>query len=144
MVKKIKGSMGREAIVAQVEKKNSFTRLQMQKNTRITDGPPLPVRQSKAGVILFWLSRCRNRKFSTISVVHKEVRYFKIDTDAAPVELMYRSAMRPRAVIPLLSARGITVNSRINHRCMNFCKPKTKESLSDRRRFSQRQPNAQV
>jgi hypothetical protein len=130
--------------VAQVDKKNSFARLRTQKNPQIIEGQPPPVRWSKAGVTLFCFDRCRNRKFSTTMRVHRAVRYFKIDIDVAPMELMYHCAMRPGAVIPLASARGITVNSRMDHRCMNFCKPKTKESLSDRRRLSFHQPNAQV
>jgi hypothetical protein len=86
--------------------------------------------------MLFWFDRRRNRKFSTTSLVHRAVRYIKIDTDASLVELLYCYTMRPRDVIPLVSVRGITVNSRMDHRCMNFCKPKAKESLSDLQRFS--------
>jgi hypothetical protein len=144
MVEKVKGCASQEAIVAQVDKKNSFTRLQMQKIPWITEGQPPLVRWSKAVVMLFWFSRHRNRKLSTTSLVHRAVCYFKTGTDAAPVELVYHCVMRPGAVIPLTSARGITVNSRMDHRHMNFCKSKAKQSLSDRWRFSLRQPNAQV
>jgi hypothetical protein len=143
-VKKWKGRTGRESIVAQVDKKNSFARLQTQKNPWITEGQPSPVRRSKAGVTFFWFGRCMNRKFSTTSLVHRAVRYFKTNTDTTPVELVYRYTMLSGAVIPLALMRGITVNSRIDHRRMNFCKPKAKESLSDRQRFSLHQSNAQV
>jgi hypothetical protein len=86
--------------------------------------------------MLFWFGRRRNRKFCTTSLVHRAVRYFKIGTDAAPVKLMYCCTMRPGAVIPIASVRGITVNSHMDHRRMNFCIPKTKVGLSDRWRFS--------
>jgi hypothetical protein len=143
-VKKLKGHAGREAIVAQVDKKNNFIGLQTQKNRWITEGQPPPIRQSKAGVTLFWFGRRRNKKLNTTSLVHRAVLYFKTDTDAAPVELVYRCTMRPGAVIPLASVRGITVNNRMDHRHMNFCKPKAKENLSDCRRFSLRQSNAHI
>jgi hypothetical protein len=95
-----------------------------------------------AGVMLFWFSKRRNKKFCTTS--HRAVCYFKTDTDAGPVELVYRYLMRPGAIIPLTSMRGITVNSRTDHRHMSFGKPKAKESLSDCLRFSLCQSNAQV
>jgi hypothetical protein len=64
--------------------------------------------------MLFWFGRRRNRKFCTTSLVHRAVRYFKIGTDAAPVKLMYCCTMRPGAVIPIASVRGITVNSHMD------------------------------
>jgi hypothetical protein len=57
--------------------------------------------------------------------------YFKMDIDATPVELMYLYAMLAGTVIPLALVRGITINSYMDHRRMNFCKPKAKKSLSD-------------
>jgi hypothetical protein len=135
-VKKLKGHVGREAIVAQVDKKNSFSRRQTQKNTQIIKGQPPPVRWSKAMVTLFWFGRRRNMKFSTTSPVHRVVRYFKTNTDATPVEFVYCCAMRSGAVIPLASARGITFNNCMDHRRTNFCKLKAKEHLSNHRRFS--------
>jgi hypothetical protein len=83
-------------------------------------------------VTLFSVSRHRNRKFSTTLLVHRAVHYFKTDTDAAPIELVYRCTMRLGAVIPLASARGMIINSCMDHQRMDFCKPKAKESLSDR------------
>jgi hypothetical protein len=130
--------------VAQVDKKNSFARLQTQKTPRITRGQPLSVKRSKAGVTLSWFGRRRNRKFSTTSLVHRTVRYLKTDTDAAHVEFVYRCTMRLGAVIPLVLARGITVNSHMDHRRVNFCKPKAKDNSSDHRRFPLRQSNAQA
>jgi hypothetical protein len=87
-VKKAKGHAGREAIVAQVDKKNSFARLQMQNNPWGTECQPLPVRRSKAGAVLFWFGRCRNRKFSTTSLVHGVEYHFKTNTGATTVELV--------------------------------------------------------
>jgi hypothetical protein len=67
-----------------------------------------------------------------------------MDTDATPVELIYHYAMQAGTVIPLTLVRGITINSYMDHQCMNFCKPKAKKSLSDFQRFSLRQSNSQV
>jgi hypothetical protein len=78
-------------------------------------------------------------KFSTTSLVHRAVCYFKTNTDATPVEFVYCCAMRSGAIIPLASARGITFNNRMDHRRTNFCKLKAKERPSNRRRFSLRQ-----
>jgi hypothetical protein len=87
-VKKVEGRAGRESIVVQVYKNNSFTRLEMQKNPRSSEGQPPSVRRPKAGVALFCPDRHRNRKFSTTSLVHGVEYHIKTNTGIAIVELV--------------------------------------------------------
>jgi hypothetical protein len=88
----------------------------------------------------------RNEKFSTTSLVHRAEYHFKIDTNAAPVELMCRCSMLAGAVVPFILMRGTIITSCKELWRMSFlqkkqklgnigAKPRAKKSLSDHRRF---------
>jgi hypothetical protein len=101
------------------QNKSTFAKSQMQ---RIAESPKANLRRSDGRwrEWHFFGSSRRNKKFSTMMLVHEAQCHLKTNPNTALVKLMLRCSMWPGVVIPLISTRGTTPNSCKEHRRMSF------------------------